>query len=256
MEGRQLGRIAHRLVQLLAVCGAGVAILPTGGAGEPEARAAQDANSEARWAAERAEMVKSQIATRDIRDQRVLEAMREVPRHRFVPLDYRDRAYLDRPLPIGLGQTISQPYIVAAMTELLRPESTDRVLEIGTGSGYQAAVVSRLVAKVYSIEIVPELAERAAKTLAELGYANVEVSSGDGYRGIPSEAPFDGILVTAAPDEIPQPLIEQLAVGGRMVIPVGDFYQQLTVVEKTDQGISKRSVFPVRFVPMTGEATR
>jgi protein-L-isoaspartate(D-aspartate) O-methyltransferase len=175
------------------------------------------ANGEAGWDAERAEMVKRQIAARDIRDPRVLEAMRKVPRHRFVPLDSRNRAY---------------------------------------GSGYQAAVVSRLVAKVYSIEIVPELAERAAKTLAELGYANVEVSSGDGYRGIPSEAPFDGILVTAAPDEIPQPLIEQLAVGGRMVIPVGNFYQQLTVVEKTDRGISKRVVFPVRFVPMTGEATR
>jgi protein-L-isoaspartate(D-aspartate) O-methyltransferase len=230
--------------------------LSTSEAGELEAKAAQDANSEARWAVERAEMVRTQIATRDIRDQRVLEAMREVPRHRFVPLDYRNRAYVDRPLPIGLGQTISQPYIVAAMTELLRPKSTDRVLEIGTGSGYQAAVVSRLVAKVYSIEIVPELAERAAKTLAELGYANIEVSSGDGYRGIPSEAPFDGILVTAAPDEIPQPLIDQLAVGGRMVIPVGDFYQQLTVVEKTAQGIKKHSVFPVRFVPMTGEATR
>ena len=251
-----MGRIAHRLVQLLAVCGAGVAILPTGRAGEPEARTAQDAGNEARWAAERAEMVRSQIATRDIRDPRVLEAMREVPRHRFVPLDYRDRAYLDRPLPIGLRQTISQPYIVAVMTELLRPESTDRVLEIGTGSGYQAAVISRLVAKVYTIEIVPELAERAAKTLAELGYSNVEVTSGDGYRGIPSEAPFDGILVTAAPDEIPQPLIDQLAVGGRMVIPVGNFYQQLIVVEKTDAGIRKRSVFPVRFVPMTGEATR
>lgn len=256
MEGRQLSRIVHRLVQLLAVCGAGVAILPTSGAGEPESRVAQETSGEARWDAERAEMVRSQIATRDIRDQRVLEAMREVPRHRFVPLDYRDRAYLDRPLPIGLRQTISQPYIVAVMTELLRPKSTDRVLEIGTGSGYQAAVISRLVAKVYTIEIVPELAERAAKTLAELGYTNVEVSSGDGYRGIPSEAPFDGILVTAAPDEIPQPLIEQLAVGGRMVIPVGNFYQQLTVIEKTEDGIRKRIVFPVRFVPMTGEATR
>jgi protein-L-isoaspartate(D-aspartate) O-methyltransferase len=231
-------------------------MLPTGGAAEPEAKVARDASSEARWAAERAEMVRSQIAARDVRDPRVLEAMREVPRHRFVPSDQRDRAYRDRPLPIGLGQTISQPYIVAVMTELLRPDSKDRVLEIGTGSGYQAAVVSRLVAKVYSIEIVPELAERAAKTLAKLGYANVEVTSGDGYRGIPSQAPFDGILVTAAPDEIPEPLIEQLAVGGRMVIPVGDFYQQLTVVEKTDRGVSKRVVFPVRFVPMTGEATR
>ena len=231
-------------------------MLPTSEAGEPEAKAAQDADREAHWAAQRAEMVRSQIASRDIRDPRVLEAMREVPRHRFVPPDYRNSAYVDRPLPIGLRQTISQPYIVAAMTELLRPESTDRVLEVGTGSGYQAAVISRLVAKVYTIEILPELAESAAKTLAELGYANVAVSSGDGYRGIPSEAPFDGILVTAAPDEIPQPLIDQLAIGGRMVIPVGDFYQQLTVVEKTDRGISKRSVFPVRFVPMTGEATR
>ncbi|MBW2493571.1 MAG: protein-L-isoaspartate(D-aspartate) O-methyltransferase [Deltaproteobacteria bacterium] len=201
-------------------------------------------------------MVRRQIAARDVRNPQVLDAMRAVPRHRFVPPASRDRAYLDRPLPIGYGQTISQPYIVAAMTELLHPESTDRVLEIGTGSGYQAAVVSRLVAKVYTIEIVPELAESAAKTLAELGYANIEVTAGDGYRGIPKQAPFDGILVTAAPEEIPAPLIEQLAVGGRMVIPVGDFYQQLTVVEKTEKGISKRTVFPVRFVPMTGEATR
>jgi protein-L-isoaspartate(D-aspartate) O-methyltransferase len=239
-----------------AVCGLGVAILPTSEAGEPEANAAQGADSEARWTAERIEMVRRQIAARDVRNPQVLDAMRAVPRHRFVPPASRDRAYLDRPLPIGYGQTISQPYIVAAMTELLHPESTDRVLEIGTGSGYQAAVVSRLVAKVYTIEIVPELAESAAKTLAELGYANIEVTAGDGYRGIPKQAPFDGILVTAAPEEIPAPLIEQLAVGGRMVIPVGDFYQQLTVVEKTEKGISKRTVFPVRFVPMTGEATR
>jgi protein-L-isoaspartate(D-aspartate) O-methyltransferase len=244
------------MIRLLAVWAAGVAMLPTAEAGEPEASTAQDANRESRWAVERAEMVKSQLAARDIRDPRVLDAMRAVPRHRFVPLASRDHAYLDRPLPIGLGQTISQPYIVAAMTELLRPEATDRVLEIGTGSGYQAAVISRLVAKVYSIEIVPELAERAAKTLAELGYANVEVTSGDGYRGIPNQAPFDGILVTAAPDEIPQPLIDQLAVGGRMVIPVGDIDQRLTVVEKTERGISKHTVFPVRFVPMTGEAER
>ena len=256
MEGKRVSPSIHRIVKLLAVWGAGAAMLPSSEAEEPETKAAQDANSEVRWADERAEMVRSQIAARDVRDPKVLEAMREVPRHRFVPLGSRDRAYLDRPLPIGYGQTISQPYIVAAMTELLRPKSTDRVLEIGTGSGYQAAVVSRLVAKVYTIEIVPELAESAAKTLAELGYANVEVSSGDGYRGIPEQAPFDGILVTAAPDEIPEPLIEQLAVGGRMVIPVGDLYQQLTVVEKTDRGISKHTVFPVRFVPMTGEAER
>jgi len=251
-----LSRIVRRLVRLVVACGVGVAILPTSGAGEPEARAPRSADSEVRWAVERAEMVERQIAARDIRNPRVLEAMREVPRHEFVLPDDRNRAYLDRPLPIGLGQTISQPYIVAAMTELLRPKATDRVLEIGTGSGYQAAVISHLVAKVYTIEIVPELAERAKKTLAALGYANIEVSSGDGYRGIPSEAPFDGILVTAAPDKIPQPLIDQLAVGGRMVIPVGDFFQQLTVVEKTEAGIRKHVVFPVRFVPMTGEATR
>jgi len=252
----RIDRLAQWLAVCVAVCGVGVAMFSRSEAEEPAADAAKDADREARWAAERAEMVSSQIAARDIRDPRVLDAMREVPRHRFVPLELRDRAYLDRPLPIGQGQTISQPYIVAAMTELLRAKSTDRILEIGTGSGYQAAVVSRLVAKVYSIEIVPELAERAAKTLAELGYANVEVSTGDGYRGIPKQAPFDGILVTAAPDEIPQPLIEQLAVGGRMVIPVGDLDQRLTVVEKTDQGIRKHSVFPVRFVPMTGEAER
>jgi len=246
----------HRFVKLLAAWAAGVAMLPTSRAGEPETTTAPDANREARYAAERAEMVRSQIAARDIRDPRVLEAMREVPRHRFVPLASRDHAYEDRPLPIGFGQTISQPYIVAAMTELLRPKATDRVLEIGTGSGYQAAVISRLVAKVYSIEIVPELAERAAQTLAALGYVNVEVKSGDGYRGIPEQAPFDGILVTAAPDEIPQPLIDQLAVGGRMVIPVGDLDQRLTVVEKSARGISKHTVFPVRFVPMTGEAER
>jgi len=246
----------HRFVKLLAAWAAGVAMLPTSKAGEPDAKASPEASREAHYAAERAEMVRSQIAARDIRDPRVLEAMRTVPRHQFVPPASRERAYDDRPLPIGFGQTISQPYIVAAMTELLRPEATDRVLEIGTGSGYQAAVVSRLVAKVYSIEIVPELAERAAKNLADLGYVNIEVKTGDGYRGIPEHAPFDGILVTAAPDEIPQPLIDQLAVGGRMVIPVGDLDQRLTVVEKTATGISKHTVFPVRFVPMTGEAER
>jgi protein-L-isoaspartate(D-aspartate) O-methyltransferase len=217
---------------------------------------APNVDAEARFERARHEMVETQIAARDVRDARVLQAMRDVPRHRFVPAEQRELAYLDRPLPIGFGQTISQPYIVAAMTELLQPKPTDRVLEIGTGSGYQAAVISRLVAKVYTIEIVPELAERAAKTLAELGYANVAVTAGDGYRGIPGEAPFDGILVTAAPEAIPPPLLEQLAIGGRMVIPVGDFFQELTLVEKTQHGVRKRSVFPVRFVPMTGEADR
>jgi protein-L-isoaspartate(D-aspartate) O-methyltransferase len=204
----------------------------------------------------RREMVSHQIEARGVSDPRVLEAMRTVPRHRFVSSELQGRAYADHPLPIGLGQTISQPYIVAAMTELLQPEPTDRVLEIGTGSGYQAAILSRLVAHVYTIEILPDLAKRAAATLADLGYDNVTVSTGDGYRGIPDEAPFDGIIVTAAPAEIPQPLIDQLAVGGRLVIPVGSFFQELKLLEKSEQGVASRSIFPVRFVPMTGEAQR
>ncbi|MFQ5417194.1 MAG: protein-L-isoaspartate(D-aspartate) O-methyltransferase [Myxococcota bacterium] len=208
------------------------------------------------WMQAREEMVRGQIEARGVRDPRVLAAMRAVPRHRFVPTDQRDHAYEDQPLPIGLRQTISQPYIVAVMTELLRPEPTDRVLEVGTGSGYQAAVLAHVVSHVYTIEILPELADRAAKTLAELGYDNVTVSTGDGYRGVPEQAPFDGILVTAAPAEIPQPLIDQLAPGGRLVIPVGGYFQELKVLEKTQDGLRTRSEFPVRFVPMTGEAQR
>jgi len=204
----------------------------------------------------RADMLATQIEARGVQNARVLQAMREVPRHLFVPEELREHAYEDRPLPIGQAQTISQPYIVAAMTELLDPEPSDRVLEIGTGSGYQAAVLARLVDHVYSIEIVPELARRARRTLAEGGYANVSVIEGDGYRGLPDEAPFDGIIVTAAPEQIPQPLVEQLAMGGRMVIPVGDFTQQLVVLERTASGIQTRTIFGVRFVPMTGEVQR
>jgi protein-L-isoaspartate(D-aspartate) O-methyltransferase len=200
--------------------------------------------------AEREAMVREQIEARGVRDPRVLEAMRTVPRHRFVPEAHRARAYEDGPLPIGAGQTISQPYVVAAMTELLHPEPGDRVLEIGTGSGYQAAVLARLVAQVYSIEIVPELADRARATLAELGVANVEVITGDGYKGLPERAPFDGILLTAAPREVPQPLIDQLAAGGILVAPVGGFDQDLVVLERTPTGIERRRIFPVRFVPM------
>ena len=203
--------------------------------------------------ADRSEMV-ALIESRGVADPRVLEVMRNVPRHQFVPETMRERAYGDHPLPIGNGQTISQPYIVAAMTELLEPAIGDTVLEIGTGSGYQAAVLSELVHKVYSIEIVAELAEDARKKLAELGYDNVVVITGDGYRGLPKKAPFDGIIVTAAPEEIPQPLIDQLAVGGRLVIPVGGMIQELVVLERTRDGIQTRRVFPVRFVPMTGEA--
>jgi protein-L-isoaspartate(D-aspartate) O-methyltransferase len=248
--------VRRRAGALAVACFAAALILSDVAGGDDARRAKTDRNAEDRWMQARDEMVRGQVEARGVRDPRVLAALRTVPRHRFVPSDLRDRAYGDRPLPIGLRQTISQPYIVAVMTELLRPEPTDRILEIGTGSGYQAAVVSRMVAHVYTIEILPELAERAAKTLAELGYDNVTVSTGDGYRGIPEEAPFDGILVTAAPEDIPQPLIDQLAVGGRLVIPVGGFFQQLKVVEKTEDGIRTHNEFPVRFVPMTGEAQR
>jgi protein-L-isoaspartate(D-aspartate) O-methyltransferase len=199
-----------------------------------------------RWA-----MVDAQIQRRGVTDPRVLEAMRAVPRHRFVPESLRPLAYEDRPLSIGEGQTISQPFIVAYMTEALGVTGTDRVLEIGTGSGYQAAVLSRLVRDVYTIEIVPELARRAATTLEALGHANVHVREGDGYAGWPEHAPYARIIVTAAPVEVPQPLVDQLAIGGRMVIPVGDREQWLTVIEKTPRGVIERRTMSVAFVPFT-----
>ena len=201
-------------------------------------------------------MLRGQIEARGVQDPRVLHAMRSVPRERFVPEAQRSQAYEDRPLPIGHGQTISQPFVVAAMTEALRPQPSDRVLEIGTGSGYQAAVLSLLVAHVYSIEIVPELALQARETLATQGYENVQVITGDGFRGLPDQAPFDGIIVTAAPAQVPPALIEQLAPGGRLVIPVGDWRQELRVLERGPSGIRETSLFPVRFVPMIGEAQR
>jgi protein-L-isoaspartate(D-aspartate) O-methyltransferase len=199
----------------------------------------------------RSAMVEQQLVARGITDLRVLATMRDVPRHEFVPESLRDFAYEDSPLPIGSNQTISQPYIVAAMTELLQPKPSDVVLEIGTGSGYQAAVLARLVARVYSIEILPELARSAAEVLARTGVTNVEVITGDGHRGLPERAPFDGIIVTAAPKTVPPALVEQLAVGARLVIPVGDHYQELLVLEKTEDGVTERKIFPVRFVPMT-----
>ncbi|HTY43128.1 MAG TPA: protein-L-isoaspartate(D-aspartate) O-methyltransferase [Thermoanaerobaculia bacterium] len=205
-------------------------------------------------AARRARMVETQIAARGVRDPRVLDAMRKVPRHRFLDAAARGQAYEDHPVPIGNNQTISQPYIVALMTELLELPPRSRVLEIGTGSGYQSAVLAEIAAEVYSIEILPELAQSAAGKLKELGYANVEVRAGDGYRGWPEHAPFDGIMVTAAPERIPQPLVEQLATGGRMVVPVGGFFQELKVFTKEKDGhLSEKDVIPVRFVPMTGE---
>ena len=201
----------------------------------------------------RLDMVESQIRQRGVADARVLEVMRSVPRERFVPEDAASRAYDDTPLVIGFGQTISQPYIVAYMTEALAVQSTHRVLEIGTGSGYQAAVLARLAREVYTVEIVPALATRASTILRELGYANVSVRAGDGYAGWSEHAPFDRIMVTAAPDEIPKPLIEQLAPGGRLVIPVGSQgnTQWMTIVEKTAAGVAERRTIPVQFVPFT-----
>ncbi|WP_262378534.1 protein-L-isoaspartate(D-aspartate) O-methyltransferase [Luteimonas viscosa] len=202
-------------------------------------------------------MVEQQLAERDIDDPHVLEAMRAVPRHRFVPAALAADAYRDQPLPIGHDQTISQPYIVALMTQLARVSPGDRVLEVGTGSGYQAAVLGELGAQVYSIEIVAPLAQQAQRLLEELGYRNVVVKAGDGYAGWPEHAPFDAIVVTAAPERIPAPLLEQLKPGGRLVIPVGPLQsaQELRVVEKDASGqLHERDIAPVRFVPLTGEA--
>lgn len=200
-------------------------------------------------------MIEDQIIARGVTQERLLAALRAVPRDRFVPPEYRKEAYADHPLPIGHGQTISQPFIVAFMTEAVNIQPGARVLEIGTGSGYQAAVLAALGARVFTIEIVPALAERAAATLKELGYDQVQVRAGDGYRGWPEEAPFDAIVVTAAPDEIPPALIEQLAEGGRLVIPVGpqSTGQELRLVTKTGGKIRQRTLLPVRFVPFTRE---
>ena len=201
-------------------------------------------------------MVERQIRARDISAPSVLDALAAVPRHRFVPEALAPRAYDDTPLPIGYDQTISQPYVVAFMTEAAALTPDAKVLDIGTGSGYQAAVLAEIVSRVYSIEIVPELADRSRRLLADLGYGNVEVRTGDGYRGWPDEAPFDAIVVAAAPDHVPPALVEQLAVGARLVIPVGRFTQEILIVTKTAEGSTTEAVLPVRFVPMTGEAQR
>jgi protein-L-isoaspartate(D-aspartate) O-methyltransferase len=239
MRRRSLAHLAAALV---------VATFPAGCSAEP-APAGIDP-----FAAQRERMVAAQIEPRGVRDPAVLAAMRKVPRHRFVPESLRSQSYDDRPLPIGLGQTISQPYIVALMTELARPRAGMKVLEVGTGSGYQAAVLGEIVGAVHTIEIVPELGRRAAETLRELGYRNVRVFIGDGFDGRPQDAPFDAIVVTAAPETIPPPLLEQLAFGGRLVIPVGSAEQELVVVTRSKDGYRRDSVIPVRFVPMTGKA--
>ncbi len=226
----------------------------------PQTAAAADvqlppSDEEAHFVEARRFMVQQHFRGRDITDARVLEVMGRVPRQRFVPKELQQAAYADRPLPIGHQQTISQPYIVALMTQLVRPKPESRALDIGTGSGYQAAVLAGLCKEVYSIEILEPLADEAGKRLRALGYKNVTVRCGDGYRGWPQHAPFDVIIVAAAPDHVPQPLVDQLAPGGRLVIPVGNFFQQLILVEKREDGsVDRKTVAGVAFVPMTGEA--
>jgi protein-L-isoaspartate(D-aspartate) O-methyltransferase len=205
------------------------------------------------WDAERRRMVAEQLRGRDIRSQAVLDAMGRVPRHRFVPADEQAGSYTDFPLPIGFGQTISQPYIVAFMTEALEVGRGHKVLEIGTGSGYQAAVLAELAGEVFTIEIVDALAARSRDLLAELGYRNVHVRSGNGYLGWPEEAPFDRIIVTAAPDQIPPALVEQLEIDGLMAVPVGVGEQTLQVLRRTETGLVLLKQLPVRFVPMVGK---
>jgi protein-L-isoaspartate(D-aspartate) O-methyltransferase len=216
-----------------------------------DVRAAEADDSSARK-----RMVKQQLAAPDrgITNARVLAVIGKVPRHEFVPAELRAQAYEDRPLPIGFDQTISQPFIVAFMTEQLEPKPTDKVLEIGTGSGYQAAVLSELVQAVYTIEIVEPLARRAEADLKRLGYTNVVVRAGDGYKGWPDAAPFDAVIVTCAPDHVPQPLVDQLKEGGRMIIPVGPLgNQELYLLRKREGKVERRAILPVRFVPMTGK---
>lgn len=203
---------------------------------------------------QRQQMVENQLRRRDITDELVLEAMSKVLRHEFVPERFRSESYADGPLPIGSEQTISQPYIVALMTQLAQVDSNSVVLDVGTGSGYQAAVLAEIVKEVYTIEIVEPLCERADSTLSALGYENVFTKCGDGYRGWPEAAPFDAIIVAAAADHVPQPLVDQLKAEGRMIIPIGERAQELMTISKSDTGAVSRAVIPVRFVPMTGEA--
>lgn len=202
------------------------------------------------FAAKREQMVEGQIARRGVRDKKVLEAMRKVKRHLFVPEGLRASAYQDSPLPIGHNQTISQPYIVAYMTEALRLGPDDRVLEIGTGSGYQAAVLAEIVKEVYSIEILKPLAGSARSRLEGMGYENIEIKWGDGYKGWPEFAPYDAVIVTAAPPQVPEELKSELKIGGRMVVPVGSYFQELYLITRTDSGFIEKRLMPVRFVPM------
>ncbi len=208
---------------------------------------------ENKYRQEREKMVTQQIERRGVKDPLVLNAMKQVKRHLFVPEERQDFAYGDYPLPIGHQQTISQPYIVAVMTELLELKPDSKVLEIGTGSGYQAAVLAEIAQEVYTIEIVEPLCKKAEKFLKKLDYNNVRVKCADGYRGWKEAAPFDAIIITAAPPRVPEPLVKQLKPGGRLVLPVGDYWQELVIIRKTETGTKRERLFGVRFVPMTGE---
>ena len=265
-ESRSLGRIIF--FALIVVLAATVTIGCRSKSPEPQVpdspqtETPQDVQrpgpkEDARFKQARQWMVKEDLRGRDITDERVLEAMGRVRRQCFVQKSHEDLAYADHPLPIGHDQTISQPYIVALMTQLVQPQPEGRALDIGTGSGYQAAVLAGLCKEVYSIEIVEPLAEEARQRLKALGYKNITVRCGDGYRGWPEHAPFDVIIVAAAPDHVPQPLVDQLAPGGRLVIPVGRYFQELVLIEKQEDGTVRReSVTGVAFVPMTGEAEK
>ena len=248
MAATEVGVRSRRLLALALILGALLAPGAARGQGPDDALAA----------AARHRMIE-RIRARGVTDTAVLAALEAVPRHLFVSTDQRAKAYDDRPLPIGDGQTISQPYMVALMTSLLELRPGERVLEVGTGSGYQAAVLSRVAAEVYTIEIRKPLAERARRTLTDLGYRNIHLRVGDGFQGWPDAAPFDGIIVTAAPPSVPDPLLRQLKVGGRLVIPVGDrnsLQSLLVLTKRPDGGFDRSNVMPVFFVPMTGEAQR
>jgi protein-L-isoaspartate(D-aspartate) O-methyltransferase len=217
----------------------------------PTAEEDPDEYMSRRW-----EMVEKQLISRGIQDSRLIQAMLKIPRHMFVPEDLRESAYGDNPIPIGMDQTISQPYIVALMTELLRLKEKEKVLEVGTGSGYQTAILAEMGCEVYTVEILEPLLQKARKALESLGYDNIRYRTGDGYKGWEEFSPFDAIIVTAAPDHIPQPLIDQLKINGRMIIPVGDLYQELVLIKKKEKGVDMKTITPVRFVPMTGEAQK
>jgi protein-L-isoaspartate(D-aspartate) O-methyltransferase len=258
-QPKRLGRkVAAGLLGGLAAV-AVVGLILAGGPQAPEVAPQPAAAEDAQLAKARQQMLQRDLRGpgRDIKDQRVLEVMGRIARHRFVPKELQAEAYADRPLPIGHEQTISQPYIVALMTQLAQPKPESKALDIGTGSGYQAAVLGELCKEVYSIEIIEPLAKEAKQRLEELGYKNITVRAGDGYRGWPEHAPFDVIIVAAAPDHVPQPLIDQLAPGGRLVIPVGNLFQELILIEKLKDGSVRRESIPgVAFVPMTGEAEK